>query len=93
MIKSFRDRETERVWKRECSDKLPRDIQERALMKLQQLHAAGNLRDLSIPTSNRLEALRGDRRGQYSMRINEKWRICFRWMDGHAFHVEIVDYH
>jgi len=75
VIKSFRGRETERVWSREYSKRLPRDIQERALMKLQQLNAAG-----------------GDRKGEYSIRINKQWRICFRWRDGHAFDVEIVDY-
>jgi toxin HigB-1 len=93
VIKSFRDKETERVWRREYSKRLPRDIQERALMKLQQLNAAGDLKDLSIPSSNQLEALKGDRRGGYSMRINKQWRICFRWRDGHASDVEITDYH
>ena len=62
-------------------------------MKLQQLNAAGNPRDLSIPTSNQLESLKGDRKGEYSIRINKQWRICFRWRDGHAFDVEIADYH
>ena len=70
----------------------PRDIQERALMKLQQLNAAEDLKDLSIPSSNQLEALKGDRKGEYSIRVNKQWRICFRWRDGHAFDVEIVDY-
>ena len=93
MIKSFRDKETERVWRREYSKRLPRDIQERALMKLQQLNAAGDLKDLSIPTSNQLEALKGDRRGEYSIRVNKQWRICFRWQNGHASDVEITDYH
>ena len=93
MIKSFRDKQTERVWKREYSKRLPRDIQERALMKLQQLNAAGDLKDLSIPTSNQLEALKGNRKGEYSIRINKQWRICFRWRDGHASDVEIADYH
>lgn len=93
MIKSFRDKETERVWKREYSKRLSRDIQERALMKLQQLNAAGDLKDLSIPSANQLEALKGDRRGEYSIRINKQWRICFRWRDGHASDVEITYYH
>jgi len=62
-------------------------------MKLQQLHAAGDLRDLMIPSSNQLEALRGDRKGEYSIRVNVQWRICFRWFDGHASNVEITDYH
>jgi proteic killer suppression protein len=93
VIKSFRDKETERVWRREYSKRLPRDIQERALMKLQQLNAAGELKDLSIPSSNQLEALKGDRKGEHSIRINKKWRICFRWSAANAFDVEIVDYH
>ena len=93
MIKSFRDKETEKIWKREYWKRFSRDIQERALMKLQQLHAAGDLRDLSIPSSNQLEALRGDRRGEYSIRVNKQWRICFRWKHGHASDVEIADYH
>jgi proteic killer suppression protein len=62
-------------------------------MKLQQLHAAGDLKDLSIPASNQLEALKGDRKGEYSIRINRQWRICFKWKDGHASDVEIADYH
>jgi len=93
VIKSFRGKETERVWGREYSKRLPRDIQQRALMKLQQLNAAGDLKDLVIPSSNQLEALKGDRKGEYSIRINQQWRICFRWRDGHASDVEIVDYH
>jgi len=93
VIKSFRDKQTERVWKREYTKRLPRDIQERSLMKLQQLNAAGDLKDLSIPTSNQLEALKGNRKGEYSIRINKQWRICFRWRDGHASDVEIADYH
>ena len=93
MIKSFRGKETERVWTREYSKRIPRDIQERVLMKLQQLNAAGNLKDLSIPRSNQLEALKGNRKDEHSIRINKQWRICFRWREGHAFDVEIVDYH
>ena len=93
MIESFRDKETERVWRREYSKRFPRDIQERALMKLQQLNAAGDLKDLSIPASNRLEVLKGDRKGEYSIRVNKQWRICFRWQNGHASDVEIADYH
>ena len=93
MIKSFRAKETEKVWKREYSKRLPRDIQERVLMKLQQLDAAGDLRDLAIPASNYLEPLKGDRRGEYSIRVNQKWRICFRGKGGHAFDAEITDYH
>ena len=67
------------MWRREYSKRLPRDIQERALMKLQQLNAAGVLKDLSIPASNRLELLKGNRKGEYSIRINKQWRICFKW--------------
>jgi proteic killer suppression protein len=93
VIKSFRDKQTERVWRREYSKRLPRDIQERVLMKLQQLNAAGDLKDLSIPSSNQFEALKGDRKGEYSIRVNKQWRICFRWRDGHASDVEITDYH
>ena len=93
MIRSFRDKETERVWRREYSKRLPRDIQERALMKLQQLNAAGDLKDLSIPASNRPELLKGNRKGEYSVRINKQWRICFKWQSGHASEVEITDYH
>jgi proteic killer suppression protein len=93
VIKSFRGKETAKIWRREYSKRLPRDIQERALMKLQQLDAAGDLKDLSIPSSNQLESLRGDRKGEYSIRINRQWRICFRWRDGHASDVEIADYH
>jgi toxin HigB-1 len=81
---------------REYSKRIPRDIRDiqvRALMKLQQLNAAGGLKDLSIPSSNQLEALKGDRKGEYSIRINKQWRICFKWRDGHAFDVEIADYH
>jgi len=93
MIKSFRDKETRLVYDEQFSRKLPRNIQQRALGKLQQLDAAGDLRDLSIPPSNMLEALKGDRLGQWSIRVNQQWRICFKWRDGHAFDVEIVDYH
>jgi toxin HigB-1 len=93
MIRTFCDKQTEQVWNREYSKRLPRDIQERVLIKLQQLHAAGDLKDLSIPSSNQLEALKGNRKGQYSIRVNKQWRICFGWKDGHASDVEITDYH
>lgn len=93
MIESFKDKETEKVWNREFSKKLPHDIQERALMKLQQLHAAGDLKDLSIPASNQLEPMKGNRKSQHSIRINMQWRICFKWNEGHAGDVEITDYH
>ncbi len=93
MIKSFKDKETEKVWNREYSRKLPGEIQERSLMKLQQLHAAADLKDLLIPVSNQLESLQSDRKGQHSIRVNKQWRICFRWNAGHAWDVEITDYH
>lgn len=93
MIKSFKSKETEKIWNEEFSKKLPHDIQKRALQKLRMLHVASVLEDLKIPPNNRLEALSGDRQGQYSIRINDQFRICFKWLDNHAFDVEIVDYH
>lgn len=93
MIRSFRDNETERVWSGEYSRRLPTDIQAVALRKLRLLNNARQLSDLAIPPNNRLEALKGDRKGQYSIRINRQWRICFRWSEGGASDVEIVDYH
>lgn len=93
MIKSFADRETERVFQREFSRRLPPDIQHRARIKLELLNAAGALEDLRIPLSNHLEALSGDRQGQHSIRINSQWRVCFVWRRGDAYEVEIVDYH
>ena len=93
MILSFRCKETERIASGRISRKLPPDIQRTALRKLTMLENAVQLSDLLAPPSNRLEALEGDRRGQHSIRINDQWRICFRWKDGHAAEVEIVDYH
>ena len=93
MIRSFADRETERVWGGERSRRLPPDIQDTALRKLRLINAAQRLEDLRIPPGNRLEALSGNRRGQYSIRINGQWRICFRWENGGAEDVEICDYH
>ena len=93
MIKSFNCKETEKIWHEEFSKKLPHDIQKRALRKLMMLNDAIVLEDLRIPPNNRLEALTGDRQGQYSIRINDQYRICFRWLDNHSFDVEIVDYH
>ncbi|MEZ4621079.1 MAG: type II toxin-antitoxin system RelE/ParE family toxin [Caldilineaceae bacterium] len=93
MIKSFADRETERIFQREFSRRLPPAIQHRARIKLEILDAAETLDDLRIPPSNRLEALGGDRRGQYSIRANDQWRICFVWNACHAYDVTIVDYH
>lgn len=93
MIASFRDRETATVWEGRRSRRLPGDIQAVALRKLRLLNAALSLADLRVPPANRLEALRGDRGGQHSIRINDQWRICFIWREGHAHEVEIVDYH
>ena len=93
MIRSFRDGETERLFKRERIRKLPSDLQRVALRKLLVLDAATSLLDLRIPPANRLEKLAGDRQGQHSIRINDKWRICFRWVGTDAENVEIVDYH
>ena len=93
MIKSFRCAETERVFHRQFTRKFPRDIQQRAFIKLNALDAAVKLMDLYLPPSNRLEALQRDRKGQHSLRINDQWRICFLWRVGHAEGVEIVDYH
>lgn len=93
MIKSFKDSETERIYRRVVSLKLPRDIQQTALRKLRMLNNAVALSDLREPPANHLEKLSGDRAGQYSIRINEQWRVCFEWRDGSAHRVEIVDYH
>ena len=93
MIKSFADKETEKIWNLQHSKKLPFDIQQRALNKLAMISQAVVLEDLKIPPANRLEALKGNRLGQYSIRINQQWRICFRWKDGNAHDVEITDYH
>lgn len=93
MIRSFRDGETERLFKRERIRKLPSDLQRAALRKLLVLDAATKLLDLRIPPANRLEKLAGDRQGQHSIRINDQWRICFRWVGADAEDVEIVDYH
>ncbi|MBW1776209.1 MAG: type II toxin-antitoxin system RelE/ParE family toxin [Deltaproteobacteria bacterium] len=93
MIKSFRDKETEKIFGRQLSSKLPQNIQRTAHKKLVILDAAPELNDLRIPPGNRLEALKGNRKGQHSIRINEQWRICFKWSDGDAYDVEITDYH
>jgi len=93
MIRSFRDKETERIWRGRQSRKFPGDIQDHALRKLRQLDASLTLEDLRNPPGNNLEALRANRAGQWSIRINDQWRICFRWSDGEAHDVEIVDYH
>jgi toxin HigB-1 len=93
MIRSFKDKKTQNVFERRRSRKLPSDIQQVALRKLRMLNRADTLRDLRVPPANRLERLIGDREGQYSIRINDQWRICFSWQDGDALNVEIVDYH
>ncbi len=93
MIKTFGTKETEKVWSGEGSRKLPRVIQNIARRKLRMLNNAAMLDDLRIPPSNRLEKLRGDREGQFSIRINDQWRICFHWHQGDAYDVEITDYH
>lgn len=93
MIRSFKDKDARAVFAGQFAKGLDARIQQRAREKLKYLDSATQLRDLMIPPANRLEALKGDRTGQYSIRINEQWRICFRWKDGDAFEVEIVDYH
>jgi proteic killer suppression protein len=93
VIRSFASRETERVFRRRFSRKLPHDIQHRARVKLEILDAAERLGDLRIPPSNHLERLSGERDGQYSIRINNQWRICFMWHEGDAYQIEVVDYH
>lgn len=93
MIRSFGDRDTERLWQRERVRSYDPRILRTALRKLGHLDAAVDLDDLRSPPGNRLEALRGDRRGQHSIRINDQWRICFTWTDTGPEHVEIVDYH
>lgn len=93
MIRDFADKEAEKIWGGTPSRRLPADMQSTARRKLRMLNNAENLNDLRVPPANRLEALKGDRRGQYSIRINDRWRICFRWADGDAHDVQIVDYH
>jgi proteic killer suppression protein len=93
VIRSFKDSETEKIYKRQRSRKLPPDIQQVALRKLRMLNNAFSINDLRMPPANRLEKLSGDREGQYSIRINNQWRICFEWQESNAYQVEIVDYH
>jgi len=93
VIKTFKDDETRRIYQRERSRKLPSDIQQGALRKLRMINNAININDLRVPPANRLEKLSGDREGQYSIRINDQWRICFEWKSSDAFNVEITDYH
>jgi proteic killer suppression protein len=93
VIKTFKNAETEKVYQREHSRRLPSDIQQVALRKLRMINNAINLNDLRIPPANRLEKLNREREGQYSIRINDQWRICFEWRGSDAFNVEIADYH
>jgi len=93
VLASFRDRETERLWRTGSSRRLPADLHRRAFKKLAILNAAVELENLTVPPGNHLEALRGNRSGQHSIRINDQYRVCFVWREGNAFDVEIVDYH
>jgi toxin HigB-1 len=93
MIRSFRNKETQEIFQGRFVKGVDGQIQQRAREKLKYLDSAADLRDLLIPPSNMLEVLKGDRKGQYSLRINKQWRVCFKWKDNDAFDVEIVDYH
>jgi proteic killer suppression protein len=93
MIKSFKCRETHKIYQRIFSKKIPQDIQKTAYRKLLMLESSIDLEDLKIPPANKLEQLSGDRKGQYGIRVNKQFRLCFIWKDGFAFDVEIVDYH
>jgi len=93
VIKTFNNAETEKIYQRQRSRKLPSDIQQVALRKLRMINNAVTIKDLRVPPANRLEKLSGDRTGQWSIRINDQWRVCFRWKDTDAYDVEIADYH
>jgi proteic killer suppression protein len=93
MIRTFGDSETEKIWKGIRSAKLPNNIQNTARRKLRMINNAGTMNDLRIPPANRLEKLKGELKGLHSIRINDQWRITFRWRESHAFEVKIVDYH
>ncbi len=93
MIKTFKDEQTQKIYQRQPSRKLPPDIQQVALRKLRMINNATSLIDLRVPPANRLEKLSGDRTSQWSIRINDQWRICFEWRESDAYAVEIVDYH
>jgi toxin HigB-1 len=93
LIRGFKDIDTERLWKEERSRRFPANLRKTALRKLQMLNAAGAIADLAIPPGNRLERLRGDRKDQYSIRINDQYRVCFVWREGNAYEVEVTDYH
>ena len=92
-IRNFTDKESAKLFAGQFSRRLPQGIQRRAMMRLTQLNAAAELEDLTLPPSNRLEQLKGDRKGQFSIRINQQYRVCFIWKSGNAHDVEIVDYH
>lgn len=93
MIRSFKDKDTEAIFNGKFVRRIPKQVAPLAARKLNQVHAAGSLDDMRIPPGNRLEALKGDRKGQHSIRINDQWRICFRWTNAGPEAVEIVDYH
>lgn len=93
MIQSFADRETERLWEGQRSKAVPPVLRERALAKLTSIQVATNVKELEVPPGNRLEKLRGNREGQWSIRINQQHRVCFRFEGGDAYEVEIADYH
>jgi len=93
VIKTFRCRETEKIFSGRHSKRFPKEMQKTALRKLTMLHGAASLGFLRVPPANHLEKLSGSRQGQWSIRINDQWRICFRWQDGDAYDVEVVDYH
>jgi toxin HigB-1 len=93
VIRSFKSRVAEEIWLGETVRRLPIEVQRLARRKLRMLNNAQSLSDLRVPPGNRLEALKGDRAGTYSIRVNDQWRICFSWSDGDVFDVEIVDYH
>ena len=93
MIRSFRDKETEKVFNLKRSKKLPDNIQQKALRKLRMLNRSITIQDLKVPPGNRLKKLKGERKDEWSIRINQQWRICFEWHDDDAYNVEIVDYH
>lgn len=93
MIKNFNDKETELIWNGTKSKKLPPDIQSKSRRKLRMINNAQSINDLRIPPSNRLEKLKGDLKDYFSIRINQQWRIIFKWKNNDAYHVEIIDYH
>ena len=93
MIINFHDKETEKIWNNTYSKRYPTEIQKIAKRKLLQIHAAVSINDLRIPPGNRLHDLKDDRKGQWSISINDQWRICFKWHENNAYNVEIVDYH